>query len=270
LNYFDAHSPFIPPQGHKRMFGMAALPQNERAEIILREFRLKPDTPSDQAEKIRRDAATVRLDSYESCIAYLDGQLGLLFDALDRRGLRENTLVVVTSDHGEHFAERGFFGHGISLYGPEIRVPLLIFPPKSRADIQVGRVVNQPISLRDIAATVADLAEIAPRTAFPGTSLARYCQGNAAPTPLLAELGQRRDIQPNVNVPTSMGPLKALIHDDLVFIRNGNGREELYHLPSDPTETHNLVEVPQLRPAVDQARQKMDALISRTSDRVIR
>ena len=85
------------------------------------------------ASPARPQANAVRLDGYESSIAYLDEQIGRLFDELRSRGLLENTLVIVTSDHGEHFQERGFSGHGMSVYRREIHVPLLIFPPRSIA-----------------------------------------------------------------------------------------------------------------------------------------
>jgi hypothetical protein len=65
-------------------------------------------------------------DCYDNCLSYLDGQLGELFDMLERRGVLDQTLVIVTADHGEELGEHGLFEHGESLYRPEIHVPLLI------------------------------------------------------------------------------------------------------------------------------------------------
>ena len=65
-------------------------------------------------------------DSYDDCLGYLDEQLGQLFDELQRRGLLDQTLVIVTSDHGEGLGEHNLFDHGESLYRTEIRVPLVI------------------------------------------------------------------------------------------------------------------------------------------------
>ena len=71
-------------------------------------------------------------DSYDNCLAYLDEQLGELFEELERRGELDRTLVVVTSDHGEGLGEHDLFDHGESLYRTEIGVPLLIVEPARR------------------------------------------------------------------------------------------------------------------------------------------
>ena len=104
------------------------------------------------------------MDGYDSSIAYLDEQLGRLFEELQERGLLENTLVIVTSDHGEHFLERGFAGHGMSLYRREIHVPLLIFPPSGDPD---RRVVPEPVSLRDLPATIVEMLGPGRRVSVP-------------------------------------------------------------------------------------------------------
>ena len=80
-------------------------------------------------------------DCYDNCLAYLDEQLGELFDELQRRGVLDRTLVIVTSDHGEGLGEHGLFDHGESLYRTEVRVPLLIVLP-SRSQSPGGRYRN--------------------------------------------------------------------------------------------------------------------------------
>ncbi len=74
-------------------------------------------------------------DCYDDCIAYLDSQLGRLFAKLDSTGLLENTLVIVTSDHGELLGEHQSFGHGLSLYREVAEVPLLVL---RRSEFQQG------------------------------------------------------------------------------------------------------------------------------------
>ncbi len=96
------------------------------------------------------DDVQMATDVYDDCIAYLDRRLGLLLDELSRQGVLENTLVVVTSDHGEHLGDHGLFFHGGSLYRQLVQVPLLIMGKKG---IPVGRTVAEPVSLRDLPAT---------------------------------------------------------------------------------------------------------------------
>ncbi len=87
----------------------------------------------------------------------------------------ENTLTIVTSDHGEQFGGRGLQGHGVSLYRREVHVPLLVIPP-SRSS--TARVVDEPVSNREIAATVAEWVDLGPRNPFPGRSLTRFLAGD--------------------------------------------------------------------------------------------
>ena len=153
---------------------MAALPLAEHAEIDKRFWDLaagKPVPADFTPERIINEGYNLFQDSYESCIAYLDRQVGLLLDEIERRGLLENTLVIVTSDHGEQFGEHGLCGHGESLYRREVHVPLLVIPP-SRSS--TARIVNEPVSLREIPATVAEWVDLGPRNPFPGRSLTRF------------------------------------------------------------------------------------------------
>ena len=111
------------------------------------------------------------IDAYDGAIAYLDQQIGLLFDELEKRNVLENTLVILTSDHGEEFGEHGFMEHGFTLYLPSVRVPLLVLFP---GRVPAGTIVSEPVSLSDLPATVTDLVELESGPRFPGNSLARY------------------------------------------------------------------------------------------------
>ena len=68
-----------------------------------------------------RDLAIRQVICYDDCIAFLDNQLGQLLDDLEDQGLLHNTLVIITSDHGEGFGDHRTFGHGESLYLDAIR-----------------------------------------------------------------------------------------------------------------------------------------------------
>src|SRR5262249_17996555 len=133
-------------------------------------------------------------DAYDDCIADLDEQLGKLVDELDRRGVLGNTWLIIASDHGESFGEHaGIFCHGKSLYETEFPVPLLVVPPGGAA---TQRVVAEPISLRDLAATIVEVTGLESGAPFPGASLARFwgppSKPEAAPpasaSPALAEV----------------------------------------------------------------------------------
>src|SRR5262249_24072912 len=99
------------------------------------------------------------LARYLGAVRFVDDQLARLFQGLAARGVySDNTLVIVTADHGESVGESGEFGHGTSLYSQQIHVPLIVsYPAKVTAGRRVSRVVE---ASRSILPTVLDLAGI--------------------------------------------------------------------------------------------------------------
>ena len=162
LNYLDAHAPYKLPEGAQHRFGHKPASREE--------IRVIHDG-WDLIDKLTlpKYYLTMARDAYDSCLAYLDEQLGVLFDELQRRGLLDDTLVVITSDHGEGLGEHDLFDHGESLYSTELDVPLLILLPRQS---RTARVVPQVVSLRDLPATIVDLVGQGAGSPFPGHSLA--------------------------------------------------------------------------------------------------
>ncbi|MCA9543169.1 MAG: sulfatase-like hydrolase/transferase, partial [Myxococcales bacterium] len=89
-------------------------------------------------------------DKYDSEIAFVDHHLKPVFEALDAEGLAENTVVILTSDHGEAFKEHGFHFHGRTVYDEELRVPLIVRFPGAEP-----KRVGELTALLDILPTVA-------------------------------------------------------------------------------------------------------------------
>ncbi len=105
-------------------------------------------------------------DAYDGAIAYLDSQLDALFRAIDSTPRLSNTIVIVTSDHGEQFGEHGLLDHVNSVYLSLLHVPLVIVGP----GVAAGQRTAEPVSLRDVAATILDAAGVT-GTTLPGQSL---------------------------------------------------------------------------------------------------
>jgi hypothetical protein len=142
----------------------------------------------------------------------------MLIDEIERRGLLENTLVIVTSDHGEQIGEHGVIAHGASVYRPEVHVPLLDIPPSR---LSATKIVNEPVSLRDIPATVAEWVNLGPRNPFPGSSLTRFLNDafERVPDtlPILCEVQQNEVLPRKTQIPSSLGPVIALVSRGRVF-----------------------------------------------------
>src|SRR6185437_8303051 len=100
LNYFDAHAPFVLPEGAEYRFG---LKPRRPADFTF----LEVDWELTDKMAFRPVYHQLIRDSYDNCLAYLDGRLGELLDELRRRGVLDHTVVIVTSDHGEGLGEHG-------------------------------------------------------------------------------------------------------------------------------------------------------------------
>ena len=226
LNYFDAHDPYIPPKDFAQKF--MSTPTSGRLEDY------------DNMDSISPEEALGLNRAYDACIAYLDHQVGLLYEELAHRGVLDDTLVIITSDHGEQFGEHGLLSHGNSLYRPLLHVPLIIQIP---GQVQQRIKFSDEVSLHEIPATVIDLLGISTNFQFPGRSLSRFWLNGDSKSldqvPLLSEVEKLAG--PPTWRPASKGAMKALIFQEVKYIKNyGTGEEELYDLGSDPEEQTDL------------------------------
>ncbi len=217
--------------------------------------------------KLPQSFITLARDSYDDCLACIDEQLGILFDELQRRGVLDQTLIIVTSDHGEGLGEHDLFDHGESLYRTEIRVPLVIVPASGQ---NPSSVVGETVSLRNLPATIVDLVGLGKGSPFPGESLARFWRDSASHgigspadhDPVLSELMAPNPGRPNQGrSPASRGPLISLAESNFVYIRNeGDGSEQLFNERDDSQEIDDRAKFPSMRPVLEKFRRRLDLL----------
>jgi arylsulfatase A-like enzyme len=175
-------------------------------------------------------------DHYEAAIATMDLEISRLTDSLSRRGLLENTIIIVTSDHGELLGEFNLQGHANSLHSPLLHVPLLIHHTAANF---TPRRIAEPVTLRDLPATIAAMAGVNHR--FPGSPLSRFWDSTAAPTPGSPVLAQvKKGIRTPPEEPVSLGDMASIIRGHLQLIQNGDGRRELYDLRVPADQSRNL------------------------------
>jgi len=115
------------------------------------------------------------VNKFDNSLLYVDQQVGVLYDALEERGILDNTIFVVTSDHGELFFEHDTVTHGRTLHEEEARVPLMVHYPRWLEP----RVADQAVSTIDVLPTILELMGIAPHPALQGESLAWNGVGGA-------------------------------------------------------------------------------------------
>ena len=158
VHYFDPHSPYN-----------------------LREDFAEPESsghPKSTREPLNREMAS-RIRKYDSEIGYADFYIGKLLARLDELGLKESTLVALTSDHGESLGEHGYVGHGRQLSEGIVHIPLIMRYP---AGLPAGKVISRNVSLLDATPTILELAvgrqlDRDLPTSFAGRSLAAAMAG---------------------------------------------------------------------------------------------
>ena len=172
---------------------------------------------------------------YDGEVAWSDELVGRLDASLTRLGIRDQTLIALTSDHGEALGEHGEIVHGFFLYEATLRVPLLLRGPGIRPGSQIPVVIQSV----DLFPTLLELAGVpAPKTSHPlaGRSLASAARGNR--TMLAEEPAFAESLTPRIHYGWS----------DLRSVRDGRWKfilapkPELYDLVRDPGELHNVVD----------------------------
>jgi arylsulfatase A-like enzyme len=251
VNYFDAHDPYIPAPEQRRRFGVT--PRSPADFQFLFGY-----LEADKSQLTPREYG-MALDSYDDCIAFLDAQIGKLLDELERRKILENTVVIITSDHGEAFGEHGSFCHTHSVFLEEVGVPLLILAPIASA---AGRSIFREVSLRDLPSTVADLVGLIDQSPFRGRSLAelwRTGQHEAPPVPTSPALSEQvyseafrpgpQHAQARAHAQMSIVGLGGY-----QYIRSAEGQELLFNLIQDPQTQINLSDRPETNELLGQFR----------------
>ncbi|MBW3564837.1 MAG: sulfatase-like hydrolase/transferase [Acidobacteria bacterium] len=206
INYMDAHVPRIPPPPFDDRFE-----GRDPTESLDLADGLQGAMGKGNLEISGRQRAHL-ISQYDGAIAHVDDQLGRLFEELRTRGLYDETLIIVISDHGESFGEHGFIGHGSTNYDDQIRVPFVVKRPGQRT----GTVIDEPVSLINAWAIMAER-----EADYPVISETFPMRGALASSPA------RR-------------PGTALVDGRWKVIVGWNGNVELYDLATDSMERHNL------------------------------
>ncbi len=169
---------------------------------------------------------------YDSSIRYVDGEIASLFAELERLGLAEDTVVVVTSDHGEAFGEHGEGGHGY-LHDNNALVPLIVRAP----GVGPGREVIQQVRSVDILPTVLDLLGAPPLPDIDGVSLRPALTGKVVPE--LPRFATTYAANTGYGLALRTDDLLELILDNSVWSPY-QGTSSLYDLAADPGESRDL------------------------------
>ena len=190
------------------------------------------------AAQPRPELAAELRTAYEDGVRSVDGWIGETVAQLEAWGLLENTILVVTSDHGEAFGEHGTLGHGRQLYGELVHVPLVWRGP---APFDGGRTVGGSVGLVDVLPTFLDFAGCVALPHTQGRSFLPLLRGQGAGRPVFAEETLDRentgdDVSVVLTAVRSQSWAYLIAFDRL----RGTVVERAYDLASDPGETRDL------------------------------
>lgn len=231
LHYVDPHPPYNRAHAsrHKSFRADSLFAPSTGSDLDL--TLTSPDVARLRSGEIRLNAEEKEAVHalYRTEVASVDDAVGAVLDALERRGLSTDTLVVVVADHGEEFWEHGGVEHGHTVYEEVVRVPLLMrwpghLPGRTR--------VESLARITDVAPTILDLLEMPPPREVDGESLVPIIHGAPAPP--------RVALIENMLFAEERTGLRLQDHK---YVRWENGKEELYDLDADPRERRDLAAV---------------------------
>lgn len=242
LNYYDVHLPYTPPQPYRSKFSQVDKPGG----------RMNTDWGMDQIYiNLTIDQLQEEIDAYDGSIAYVDAHIDKLFQGLDKRRLLENTLIIILSDHGESFGEHGLLEHNNSLYREVIHVPLIFWWP---GHVPANIRIEQPVSITAIPATIQSLVGEDSEKYFPDPELNILWSNSISQPKWPAPIAEAEQ---NTWVPeqhlTSSGAIQAVVNQDWTYIEHEIFGSELYSWSNDPHQSNNLINLPELKPIVEEA-----------------
>jgi arylsulfatase A-like enzyme len=228
VNFFDPHAPYDPPAPHNR--GLDDPDEiDDRGTLIEQLIAGEAPRPVSQYSESQLEWIRRMLAGYDAEIRYMDVQLGRLLEGIAASPRADETLIVITSDHGESFGEHFYVSHGAHLYEHNVRVPLLIRTPGTSAATRV----DAPVQSHRLFATLLGAAGVpvpegvdARDLASPAGDIVFQVQRSELTVRMFGEFFDR-DL-----VAVQSWPYKLVVAT--------TGERELFHLERDPEELHDI------------------------------
>jgi arylsulfatase A-like enzyme len=227
INFIEPHEFYCAPQKYRQF-------SKRRDRQLIRISDLYGEENRELLDKL----SSVYCDLHDDEIYYLDSLLERLLQRFSHSPLADNTLIMVTSDHGEHLGEKGHYGHMLSLYNELIWVPLIIKFPR---DISKRGTCRDLVSLNDLYATLLDLAG----SPLPHPESSLSLLGSAKREFALAqivypEMWEQQLTAKQKHSPFSPPTMAVMTEGGLKLIENRTGNLEIYNLSKDADEAHDL------------------------------
>ncbi|WP_300513661.1 sulfatase-like hydrolase/transferase [Aliiroseovarius sp.] len=277
VSYIKPHWPYIVPAPYHAMYGPNHVPAPKRHEVelddphpVLGAYQQGRIGQAFQRDEVRQKV----IPAYMGLIKQCDDQLGVLLDHLEANGRMEDTMIVLTSDHGDYLGDH-WLGEKELFHDPSVKIPLIIYDPRAEADATRGSTCDALVEAIDLAATFVEAAGgKVPDHIIEGRSLMPWLRGEAP---------KWRDVAISEYDYSATGHCEALglePRDARLFMvfdgrfklihAEGGFRPMLFDLESDPEEFHDLAKGDAHRAEIDLLYDHLARWGRRLSQRVTR
>ncbi len=264
VSFARPHSPYDPPQRFIDMYDEADMPAPAIGDwAACYAPHDEPPNPSQWHGDLGVRQAKESRRAYYASVTFIDEQVGRILGALKKRGLYDNTLILMFADHGDMLGDHHLWRKTYA-YQSSAAIPMLLRWPKAMGmDPQRGKTLPQPVELRDVLPTFLDAAGAPIPNRLDGKSMLELVRGNT------------KDWRPFIDLEHSMcynqDHWNALTDGKLKYIYYAfDGREELFDLTNDPRELRNLATDPSHNSTLLQWRQKMVEHFSQRGEPFVR
>jgi arylsulfatase A-like enzyme len=242
LNYMEAHHPLIPEESYRQQ--MMNREQVKKSYMIDRSLSQIWNYTFGIKEYSKEEIEITNL-TYDAAVAELDDLLKDLIVSLEAGGYLDNTVVILTSDHGEHLGEQHMLDHQYSVYESLIRIPLVIYFP----DRFLNGFDDRPVTNLDIYSTVLELAGIEMTSILNGNSLSLLHPKDErvriaeCPAFMTHWFDETERVYPDFDSTPWRRTLRVVYKGTHKYIWASDGRHEMYNLAVDRGEHKNLIQI---------------------------
>ena len=278
LSYIKPHWPYVVPAPYHSMYGpnqvmppVRSQKEYDNAHPVLRAFMEGPVGKAFSQEKVRQAV----IPAYMGLIKQCDDQMGVLFDWLEETGRMEDTMIVVTSDHGDFLGDH-WMGEKMFFHDASVKIPMIIYDPSPEADATRGTVSDALVECIDLAPTFVEVAGgQVPGHILEGESLLAILHGKRTETNRDYVICEYDYSASPIADKLGMNPREAvmfmvankqwkLIHCE------GHDKPILFDLENDPDELVDLGESPDHRNIIELMYEKLFRWARRNSQRTTR
>lgn len=251
------HSPYIAPEKYFSLYNPDALkPRSGPPEHLAKIPKIALTYNLPKGDRFPTDRPGDTMAAYYASISFMDAQVGVLLQAMDRLKLWDNTIVVFHGDHGYHLGEHGGLFHKLNLFEETTKVPLIVAAPGRKAGVTTGLV-----ELVDTFPTLAGMCGVKAPADLEGLSFAPLLDKPAQPWKRAVFTVVSRDgvsFQPSKGYnPAWLG--RTVFDGRRRFTVWPDGSLELYDHRKDPYEYDNLALEAESKPVVAEMRKLLDA-----------